>query len=549
MNATLKSYSVVLVPILVLIVATLGAALWWAPWGPSEWDAEAEPNVVPLSTTLDIAETPGTRTQDDKAPEVVSSPEPALEPAPVEDSVAEAAESTDVPDPSTPPAAPEDLAAAQQEARAEQLARAWTLLEQARDSLEKNLRAFAAMQQRHREWLVTEARITEQLRLQREWRATGYEIAALADYLDDSEWCLRAIGVEALASFADPRGLAELVPALKDKSPFVRAFALTALNRTPVWKIQRSGAGALLVETVIEEMSRRKQLRVMSNEFLTRLAGTNHKTKTRWKRWWKDHRQEFDLEAERPFDLAQFGEADLDRFHGERGRKKAPTRGRTAVVEEVEEVKATFFEIRRFGLDVVICLDVTGSMGGVLAEAQEKVEELRSILTSLVGNFRIGLVTYRDTVAAQVPLTKNWNAYREQLFAQSATGGGDGPEGVEKAVKVALSNKMGWRRRAASRSIVIVGDAPPHDEDLAEFEQLGERAKKFEIPIHALYPSVTVREIEKVVKQTGGESTSVASDSAFLKSFLLLVFDAELEPYLDSFIDTYFEVAEHIQPK
>jgi hypothetical protein len=54
---------------------------------------------------------------------------------------------------------------------------------------------------------------------------------------------------------------------------------------------------------------------------------------------------------------------------------------------------------------------------------------------------------------------------REKLGKLIASGGGDTPERVECGFEAALSREMGWNKDA-NKLVLIVGDAPPHDESI-----------------------------------------------------------------------------------
>ncbi len=133
--------------------------------------------------------------------------------------------------------------------------------------------------------------------------------------------------------------------------------------------------------------------------------------------------------------------------------------------------------LRRAGLDVVICFDSTGSMGPVILELRERIRDFIRVVTSLIPNARVGLVTYRDsrkydrddyeyTVKLLLLQTCDDEGLdRLQLFLNQteAHGGGDIPEAVWLGLATAM-NKVGWRPHAR-RVIIILGDAPPHAED------------------------------------------------------------------------------------
>lgn len=115
-------------------------------------------------------------------------------------------------------------------------------------------------------------------------------------------------------------------------------------------------------------------------------------------------------------------------------------------------------------LDLAIVMDCTNSMYYELADAQSGIDDLLFFVGDLVGSLRIGLVAYRDR--QEEFETKAWDfsrnpqAVRQNLWSLTTAGGGDKPEAVYKALKVAYT-KFNWDPNRTMR-LILVGDAPPH---------------------------------------------------------------------------------------
>ncbi len=140
--------------------------------------------------------------------------------------------------------------------------------------------------------------------------------------------------------------------------------------------------------------------------------------------------------------------------------------------------------ITKFDLAVVV--DVTGSMGD---ELEYLKSELRAILDSLKRghprlDIRLSLVAYRDEgdifVTRTFPFTASLGQMQSNLRAQSADGGGDYPEAMDQALNRAVN--QAWRPDAV-KSLLLVADAPPHDENVAKTWRAVEaaRAKRIQI--------------------------------------------------------------------
>ena len=119
-------------------------------------------------------------------------------------------------------------------------------------------------------------------------------------------------------------------------------------------------------------------------------------------------------------------------------------------------------------VDVVFVLDTTGSMGGLIQTAKEKIWSIASTMASAqpTPEIRVGLVAFRDRgdayVTRIVDLSSDLDSVYAKLMDFQADGGGDGPESVNKALYDAVHN-MSWSQGEQTYQVVfLVGDAPPH---------------------------------------------------------------------------------------
>ena len=146
-------------------------------------------------------------------------------------------------------------------------------------------------------------------------------------------------------------------------------------------------------------------------------------------------------------------------------------------------------------LEMVFVLDTTGSMGGLLDGAKQKIW---SIVNSVQQSahpprVRVGLVAYRDHGDAYVtrvtPLTSDLDKIYTTLMTCKAEGGGDTPEDVRQALADGV-RKGGWSARSprTAQVLFLVGDAPPHDDYAQEPDTLttAAQAAKRGIVINAI---------------------------------------------------------------
>jgi Mg-chelatase subunit ChlD len=119
-------------------------------------------------------------------------------------------------------------------------------------------------------------------------------------------------------------------------------------------------------------------------------------------------------------------------------------------------------------VEVVFCLDTTGSMTGLIDGAKAKIW---AICNQIAGgkptpDLKVGLVAYRDRgdeyITKVIDLTDDLDSIHSKLKTFVAAGGGDAPESVNQALYDSV-HKVKWSKDAKTlRIIFLVGDAPPH---------------------------------------------------------------------------------------
>jgi len=119
-------------------------------------------------------------------------------------------------------------------------------------------------------------------------------------------------------------------------------------------------------------------------------------------------------------------------------------------------------------IEVCFVLDTTGSMGGLIEGAKQKIWSIANEMISAqpTPELKLGLIGYRDRgdeyIVKSFSLTDDIDAIYGHLREFQAGGGGDGPESVNEALAEAI-HKMPWSSdRKVLKIIFLVGDAPPH---------------------------------------------------------------------------------------
>ena len=119
-------------------------------------------------------------------------------------------------------------------------------------------------------------------------------------------------------------------------------------------------------------------------------------------------------------------------------------------------------------IELVFCLDATGSMSGLISTAKEKIWSIVSELsqTQPAPTIKLGMVFYRDRgdtyITKVIPMTLDIDSVYTELLAIQAGGGGDSPESVNQALHEAVS-QMNWTRgKNVYKTVFLVGDCAPH---------------------------------------------------------------------------------------
>ncbi len=130
-------------------------------------------------------------------------------------------------------------------------------------------------------------------------------------------------------------------------------------------------------------------------------------------------------------------------------------------------------------IDLAICMDVTASMNDELAQAQAGIDDLMMFVGDVVAGLRVALVAYRDErdefEVKAWDFTSDANEARQRLWSLTAAGGGDLPEAVFPALRVALG-RLSWRP-VGTRILILLGDAPPHAGFGSQSVELAQRAQ------------------------------------------------------------------------
>ena len=175
-------------------------------------------------------------------------------------------------------------------------------------------------------------------------------------------------------------------------------------------------------------------------------------------------------------------------------------------------------------VEVVFCLDTTGSMGGLIEGAKQKIWSIVNQIASgkPTPDVKVGLVAYRDRGDAYVTkvfdLTDDLDDVHKNLKGFKADGGGDTPESVNQALHESV-NKIKWSKDKDTLQIIfLVGDAPPHMdyEDDVKYPETCKLAVRARASSSTPSSAATTREAKKVwldiCAKAGGTFAQIAQD-------------------------------------
>jgi Mg-chelatase subunit ChlD len=135
-------------------------------------------------------------------------------------------------------------------------------------------------------------------------------------------------------------------------------------------------------------------------------------------------------------------------------------------------------------LEMVFVVDTTGSMGGLIEGAKQKIWSIVNDVMQKKDHpsVKIGLVAYRDNgdsyITQVTGLTDDLDKIYSTLMDFRAEGGGDTPENVRRGLADGVE-KVGWTKtnENTAQILFLVGDAPPHSDYPQEIDVLVTTAK------------------------------------------------------------------------
>jgi len=220
---------------------------------------------------------------------------------------------------------------------------------------------------------------------------------------------------------------------------------------------------------------------------------------------------------------------------------------------EIAEIKFNdaVRQYNHFGLDVVLVIDCTDSMAGVLLRLRQQSGKLCQAVRKLVPNTHFGLVSYRDHkhfdpneftyVTKLFPLTAEVEEFRKAVGALRAKGGGDIPEAVFEGLSEAMT-RGGWRPNS-HRVMILIGDAPPHpqkDGYKKTLKLVGDWRKNAKGIVHVVDTTGYNRLMDEflmISKAGGGQPVILNDEQKIVRELIPLILGVEWKDRLQEAYD------------
>lgn len=157
-------------------------------------------------------------------------------------------------------------------------------------------------------------------------------------------------------------------------------------------------------------------------------------------------------------------------------------------------------------LDLALLIDATGSMGDEISYLQEEVRGIvEGVRAASPGvSLRFSLVVYRDRgdeyVTRVFPFTDDLDAFRRDLAAQSAGGGGDYPEALDQGIEAL--GQLTWRADDAAKVAFVIADAPPHTDRASAYLRGVDALRRRGVHIYPVGASGVADEAEYLMRVT-----------------------------------------------
>lgn len=218
-----------------------------------------------------------------------------------------------------------------------------------------------------------------------------------------------------------------------------------------------------------------------------------------------------------------------------------------AAQSKIRQLEEGMKSVRLPHLDLVICLDVTGSMRDQIDGLKAEISSLTAVLDRLAPSVSIGVVAFGDRywqrTLHRLPLTSTSNLFVLERFINGLTvnmndpnfdRNTDGPEAVGQALEAALA--MNWRAQSEKRYIIVITDNPAYpsrrEETIATARDFASTPNQHVSTVRANLASTfsgddrfTKQYLERLATAGNGNFVDAAGGESMLSTLLLAILD------------------------
>lgn len=201
-------------------------------------------------------------------------------------------------------------------------------------------------------------------------------------------------------------------------------------------------------------------------------------------------------------------------------------------------------------IDLVICLDISGSMDGLIASAKIQLWNVVNELARIkpTPNLRVGLYTYGATrydpkkgwVNKDLDLTEDLDEVYRVLNGMK-TGGGE--EYVARVTKTAMDEQKWSTDKNALKVIFVCGNEPVDQDKQVKLDDVAEQAKKAGIVINTIYckwgHDTEIAGWENFSKNCNGRHVNIDQNKAAQQVVIKTEFDDQIIKLSEDLNKTY----------
>jgi hypothetical protein len=178
-------------------------------------------------------------------------------------------------------------------------------------------------------------------------------------------------------------------------------------------------------------------------------------------------------------------------------------------------------------IDVVICLDVSNSMDGLIASAKVKLWDIVNDLAKIkpTPSLRVGLYSYGNDgydakigwIRKDLDLTTDLDELYKKLNALTTNGG---TEYVTRVCRDALQQQKWAKDKDALRLIFVCGNEPASQDPVVKLKDAANLAKEMDVVINPIYcgpaTDADARDWKEYAQLCGGRFASIDQDRGAL---------------------------------